>query len=144
MPGPHLAKSAVYKGTDFVLPVASNAAEILPSYMTMPWLSIERVCSSLHIIAGAASATGQTIEGRRRYYSQWFKIVAMAKPEQWKARAFSCDSFYIELRTQMGRVASAHLGQRTSYLIAAIAMRRAAQVFRQRVQDDQVPEQIAR
>lgn len=144
VPGTHLTKSAVDNGNDVVLSVASNAADILPSYMAMAWLSIERLCTSLYVLAGAPHATGQPIERRIRDYSHWFKNFAMAKAKQWKARVIFCDYFYIDVRAQMGRMASAHLEKRTFFLIGAIDMSRVAQIFRKRMQDGQVTEQIAR
>lgn len=50
---------------------------------------------------------------------------------------------YIDVRAQMGRVFSAHLGQRTSFLIAALAMRRVAQDFHGEMKNGDVPAKLA-
>lgn len=79
VPGPHVAKSAFDKGKGLVLPVASNAAALLPSYTAMAWLSIERVCFSLHIRARVAVAAGETLQGRSRDFAHWFKMFHISR-----------------------------------------------------------------
>lgn len=59
-----MANSAVDNGNGFLLPVAVKAATVLPPYMAMAWISIERVCVSLHIVAGVALVSGSIIQGR--------------------------------------------------------------------------------
>lgn len=64
IPGPHLSKSVVDTGNNQSLSVASNAVPVLPHYLAISWLSIERVCLHLHILASAAATTGESIWGR--------------------------------------------------------------------------------
>lgn len=52
---PNMADSAVGNGNGLELPVASNTAAILLPYLPISWLSIERVCVSLHILADPPS-----------------------------------------------------------------------------------------
>lgn len=51
---------------------------------------------------------------------------------------FFLNHLYIDIRAQMGRVRSAHLGHRTSFLITAITMRHAACEFHKRMIADEV------
>lgn len=63
-PGPYSDKSAVINGNVLVLPIASNAAAVLPSNMAIVWLSIEQVGVSLNVLARVAVATGENIQVR--------------------------------------------------------------------------------
>lgn len=142
VPGPHLAKIGVDNGNFLVFPVASNAAAALPSYTAMACLSIERVCLSLHILAGVAVAAGETLQGISRDFAHWFKMFYMSRTEQRKGCVAFGNKMYIYVRAQMGRVVGAHLGQHTSFLISSIAMQRAALDFRHCVHNGEVPAPI--
>lgn len=62
----------------------------------------------------------------------------MEQSEHWKACIFILNHIYIDVRAQMEGIASAHLGQRTSYLITAIAMKHAAREFHKRMSTDEI------
>lgn len=49
------------------------------------------------------------------------------------------DRFYLDFQAQMGRVASAHLGQRASFLIAAVAMEKETQELKRRISRGTIP-----
>lgn len=63
IPSPMMDYSAIRNGNGIELPVASNAAARMHSYMAMDWLSIERVALSLHILADTALKTGEELRG---------------------------------------------------------------------------------
>lgn len=66
---PHLAKSVVDNCDQVVLHVASNAAAVLPSYMAIAFLSIERVYNSPHILAEATRISVESLDGRSRDFA---------------------------------------------------------------------------
>lgn len=147
--GPHIAKSAVDNGGCLTLPVKGNGAcvtllvactdgAVLTPYKAMAWLSIELECFKLHILLGVASTGGKRIEQLSHDFSHWFKMFFVGHTEQWKACAFFCNPFYIDVRAQMGQLASSHLGQRTSFLNTLIAMRRDEQNLLTMTQKDGV------
>lgn len=68
----------------------------------------------------------------------------MAQTEQWKSCVYFMEQLYIDVQEQMGCVASAHLGKRTSFLITAIAMRRAAHEFEKRRHKGKIHARITR
>lgn len=82
LPSPHFAKSAVDKCADLSLPVESNVTDVLYPCMAMEWLSINRVCITLHVLSGVASAAVERIEGRSGGLVQWFKMFCVAHTEQ--------------------------------------------------------------
>lgn len=63
----------------------------------------------------------------------------MAQSEQRKTCIFFLNQMYIDVRAQMGRVKSVHLGQRTSFLITAISMSHTEREFQQRVKANDMP-----
>lgn len=134
--------SAASNGDGIELPVAANAAAALPSYLEMAWMSIERVAMPLHILADLALQTGEKIRGRGRDYAHWFKMFSTAQTEQWKSCVFFRDRLYVDVRAQMGGVASAHLGQRTAFLITALEMSHVEAEFNQRMQRSAIPQQV--
>lgn len=136
IPGPRLNNSAANNGSDVTIPIASNSSVIQPSYLAMAWLSIERVCLAVNILNSASIQTGFTVMGRGRDFDHWFKMFEMAQTEHWKACLFFAGKFYIDHRAQMGRVASAHLGQRTSFLITAIATHRVLHEVQKRLESN--------
>lgn len=134
VPGPNFTKISLHNGKGIVLLVSSKDAAVMPPYMDMALLSIKMRWTILNIPADIAQVSGEHIEGRSRDIVHCFKMFCIAHTEQWKACIFFGDLFYIYVRSQMGRVTSAHLEQRTSFLITAIAMRHAAREFHQQVQ----------
>lgn len=52
--GPLMACSEVGNGNGMNLPIVSSSAAALPPYLAMTWLSIERVCVLLQILADIA------------------------------------------------------------------------------------------
>lgn len=63
-PQPNFPKSAVDDGAGMTLPVATNAAAQLPTYLTMAQLSIEKVDEKLVMLARLAKDAGETLKGR--------------------------------------------------------------------------------
>lgn len=100
--------------------MATNAAARLPSHLAMMWLSIESVGERLSVLAQVAKASGEPLTGRSRDFKSWFRILRIAESDLWKCCPFFNGHFYRDERMQMGRVASAHTGQRTFQLIVAI------------------------
>lgn len=143
VPSPELLGSAVSNCSGMELPVASSTAAILPPYLAIAWMSIERVCVSLHVLAQVSIATGTQICGLGRNYAHWFIMFHMAQPKHWKSCVFFRNAFYVDVQAQMGRVASAHLVLRTSFLVNALSMQRAACEFEQRLNNGTVPKPIA-
>lgn len=131
VPGPKSRQSIVSKGNEISAPVSTNVAAELPSYLAMAWISIDIVGHALDILATAAAATRETIQGRGRGFAHWFKMLRFAETELLKACVYFRGKFYKDYREQMGRVGSAHFGQRASALIAADAMRRSNHILQE-------------
>lgn len=108
--------------------MAINAEAELPSYLTMVALSVERVYRELDMRSTAAIDLNVQIVGRGRDLTHWFRMLRFADPEIWKGcPAHSSEaSVIIDIWEQMGRVASHHFEQLTSFLIEAAAIRCAA------------------
>lgn len=141
VPGPQLVNSDLDSSKGQLLPVAAKAAEALPPYKAMDWISIEQVCVSIHILAGVALSSRCSIQGRSRYLAHWFTMFLVAYPEQWKACVFFGNQFCVYIRAQMGRAASSYIGQRESFLITATDMRHAAQASHQKLYMGMCPNQ---
>lgn len=120
IPGPDCQRSAIDNGQGCVRLVATNAAARLPGALAMMWLSLERVSERLHVLAQVAQAAGERLSGRSRDFRAWFRMLRVTNTDLWKCCACFKGAFYRDERMQMGRVASAHTGQRTSQLIAAV------------------------
>lgn len=87
-----MACSAVNNGNGLTIPIATNTVAVLPPYLGMPWLSIERVCVSLHSLADLTTTTGEKLLVRCRDYAHWLKMFGMTKSEHWKSFVFFRDN----------------------------------------------------
>lgn len=99
-------------------------------------------CLSVHVLPYIATIKGDPMKRRGRDFAHWFKMFRMAQPEHCKSWVYFIDQSYIDVRAQMGRVSSAHLRQRASFLIMSISMRRAARELVQRLQQRTITEHI--
>lgn len=91
----------------------------MPRHLAMIWLSIERVGRRITLLAQVANAAGERLSRRSRDFKSWFRMLRVTSTDIWKCFEFFRGVFYRDERMQMGRVASAHTGQRTSQLITA-------------------------
>lgn len=105
--------------------VASNESTYLPEEIIFEWASIESNSEMVSILVEGGRATGFSVLGRIFDLRKWFRQIGIAEEEYVKARVFAVGFFRIDERSQMGRSSSAHNGQRLTFLIAELIMRRA-------------------
>lgn len=76
--------SAVENGAGVRLPVATNAAAELPSFLALDWLSIEEVGEWMEIIAMISVQANIPLRGRTRDFASWFRMLNTAQVDWWK------------------------------------------------------------
>lgn len=121
-PGTH--NSLITNGST-TLPLATNDCTELPHFMGFEWTSIDSNNSSMLILADLAKRLGTVVNGTTIDFSDWFRQLAIAKRDYWKAAIVTKDGVRIDKRLQMGRRSSALHGQRLSFLIGELVEREA-------------------
>lgn len=98
--------------------ISSNSNTVLPHELVYEWVAIASNSEMIEIVASGARASGIPLLGRGYDLRKWFRQLPIATTELWKFVVHANGGFREDQRMQMGRAASAHSGQRTSFLIA--------------------------
>lgn len=84
------------------------------------WMAIEDTLEAAAVLGEAAHAGKCNLYARTWDLFKWFRMLATALPDRWKSQINLPDGYREDRRTQMGRAASAHIGQRVAMLIVQL------------------------
>lgn len=112
------------KSGEYLAPDANTFATI-PKNFQFKWASIEAIGEILAAFQTAARSAGLHTYARTYDMAKWFRQLAAALAEWWKALIFTDEGYRYDRRVQMGRTIAAHHGHRLALLIAEIIEERA-------------------
>lgn len=94
--------------------------------MSFEWPTIVTACEEITIMAISAVEEGQPVLMRTVELEGWFRMFAITSRERWKAVIYAVGGYRADARMVMRKSDSAHSGQITTSLIAAIGNHAAA------------------
>lgn len=101
-------------------PLAPNPNVERPDACDYDRSSIEANCEALDILSETQEATGLPLFGKTYDLTKWFRQLALADGELGKQVVHLDGGFRQDRRLQMGSAASAHNGQRVTFLLVGL------------------------